>query len=234
LTETHVRELLGAYTLDALSPHEKGPVRDHLESCAECRQDLHSLQEPKELLQQLPPEAFLNGPPEDGDLLLQRTLRVVRREKVRTDRSRFTAVAAGIVALVAAAGIGGAVAGRRSAGDPVVAQPPPVSASVAPPGTYTVTAADPATGAKLTATIQPAIGWVRIHAMTTGVKAGTPCQLIMTDKNGKSLVAGSWLVSPQAETNGTAIDGSALIPAGDLSTVQVTTASGEKLVTANT
>jgi anti-sigma factor RsiW len=233
LTETHVRELLGAYTLDALGPDEKGPVRDHLESCAECRQDLHSLEEPKDLLHEVPPEAFLNGPPEGGDLLLQRTLRAVRQEKARTGRSRFTAAAAGIVALVAVAGIGGVMAGRRSAGDSVVAQPPPVSVSIAPPGTHTVTAADPATGAKLTATIQPAIGWVRIHAMTTGIKAGTPCQLIVTDKNGKSLVAGSWLVSPQAESNGTAIDGAALIPAADLSTVQVMTTSGEKLVTAN-
>ena len=74
----HDRSQLGAYALGALEPDEVREVDEHLATCAECRAELAELEEMKEFLGEVPPEAFLEGPPADGDLLLQRTLREVR------------------------------------------------------------------------------------------------------------------------------------------------------------
>ena len=74
----HDPSRLGAYSLGALEPDEVREIDEHLAGCAECRQELAELDEMKEFLGEVPPEAFLDGPPADGDLLLQRTLREVR------------------------------------------------------------------------------------------------------------------------------------------------------------
>ncbi|QNE17595.1 hypothetical protein F1D05_06340 [Kribbella qitaiheensis] len=76
----HDHSQLGAYALGALEPDGVREVDEHLAGCAECRAELVELEEMKEFLGEVPPEAFLDGPPTDGDLLLQRTLRQVRSE----------------------------------------------------------------------------------------------------------------------------------------------------------
>jgi Putative zinc-finger len=228
MNDVHNRELLGVYALEALGEDERQTVDAHLVSCAECRQDLTGIQELKASLGEVPPEAFLSGPPEGGDLLLQRTLRAVRSEQSRAGRGRLALAAASVVALLAVAVAGGVLAGRQ-ASTGTVALPTPI-ASASPPGTRTVSAIDAKTGARLTATIRPAAGWVRVHADTTGIRAGERCQLVVVDRNGTSVVAGSWLVSPQSATNGTSLDGSALVSAADVTAVQIVTLGGEKLV----
>jgi len=232
MNDVHNRELLGAYALEALGADERETVDAHLVSCAECRHDLTEMQELKASLGEVPPEAFLSGPPEDGDLLLQRTLRAVRNEQSRASRGRLALVAASVVALLAVAVAGGVLAGRQASTGAVALPPAPI-ASATPPGTRTVSAADAKTGAKLTATIRPAAGWIRVHADTSGIKAGERCQLVVVDRHGTSVVAGSWLVSPQGATNGTSLDGSALVSAADVSAVQIVTLDGEKLVNAS-
>jgi predicted anti-sigma-YlaC factor YlaD len=230
VNDAHNRELLGAYVLEVLDADERQTVDAHLASCAECRQDLSSMQELKASLGEVPPEAFLSGPPEDGDLLLQRTLRAVRSEQSRASRSRLVLAAASVVAVLAVAVAGGVLVGRQ-ASTGAVALPEP-SASATPAGTRTVSAADAKTGVRLAATIRPAAGWVRVHAETMGIKAGERCQLVVVDRSGTSVVAGSWLVSPQGAINGTSVDGSALVPAEDVAAVQIVTFDGEKLVDA--
>ena len=74
----HDQSLLGPYVLGVLEPGDVREVEEHLPGCADCRQQLVELEEMKELLGDVPPEAFLDGPPPDGDLLLQRTLRASR------------------------------------------------------------------------------------------------------------------------------------------------------------
>src|SRR3954471_10538124 len=76
----HDRSQLGAYALGALEPDEVRSVDEHLAGCVECRDELTGFEEMKEFLGEVPPEAFLDGAPDDGDLLLQRTLRQVRSE----------------------------------------------------------------------------------------------------------------------------------------------------------
>jgi anti-sigma factor RsiW len=243
--QVHDRELLGAYALGVLDPDEVHAVDVHISSCAECRQDLAGLREMKDSLGDVPPEAFLDGPPEGGDLLLQRTLREVRRANVHAARQRLALVAAGVVALVTVAAGAGVLAGRGStprhevlptapATVPatVPATMPATAAPTTPPGVRTVSATDPKTGAKITATVTPAAGWVRVHADVGGVPAGKRCELVVVPRSGAPVVAGSWLVSPKGAKDGTSLDGSALVAVTDIAAVEVVTLDNEKLVSA--
>jgi hypothetical protein len=53
-------------------------LEQHLKSCTECGDGTRCVPRTPELLAEVPPEALLDGPPDDADLLLQRTLRHVR------------------------------------------------------------------------------------------------------------------------------------------------------------
>jgi anti-sigma factor RsiW len=235
--QVHDRELLGAYALGVLDADEIRAVDEHISSCAECQQDLADLQAMKDSLGDVPPEAFLDGPPEGGDLLLQRTLREVRKDKTRASRQRLGLVAAGVVALVTVAAGAGALAGRGQSPRHEVLPPTPTASATtavpsAVPGIRTVSATDGRTGARITATVTPAAGWVRVHADVGGIAAGKRCQLVVVPRSGPPVVAGSWLVSAKGEKDGTALDGSALVASTDVAAVEVVTFENEKLVSA--
>ncbi|NUT47677.1 MAG: anti-sigma factor, partial [Saccharothrix sp.] len=74
-------QLLGAYVLGVLDEAEVRAVEDHVASCPRCLAEVTDLREVEEAMGGLPPEALLDGPPEDGDLLLRRALRQVRSER---------------------------------------------------------------------------------------------------------------------------------------------------------
>ena len=114
----HDRSPLAAYVLGGLSDEEKAALDAHLAGCDECRAELTELSELEAMLGEVPPEAFLDGPPDGGDLLLQRTLRQVRKERVQAGRPRRFLVAAGVAGLVAAALAGGTLIGRGTAPAP--------------------------------------------------------------------------------------------------------------------
>ena len=228
----HDRDLLGAYALGVLDPDEITAIDQHVASCPDCRQDLAELVEMKDSLGEVPPEAFLDGPPEDGDLLLQRTLRAVRADKARSGRQRMSLIAAGVVALATVAAGAGVLVGRGAQTTEVLPPAPSATAPSTPVGVRTVSATDTATGASINATVTPAAGWVRVHADVSGIKAGKRCQLIVRSRNGTQVVAGSWLVSPKGEVEGTKLDGSALVAATEVAAVEVVTFDNEKLVSA--
>lgn len=245
----HDRLLLGAYALGALEADEKHAVDEHLLSCPECRSELDGLAATTGLLGDLPPEAFLDGPPDGGDLLLQRTLRQVRTEvaaaagvtagraaPARTGQRRFALVAAAAAVLVAVSLGSGVFVGRRSvstqAAAPTAVATTPASPAASVPGTRKVTAIDPNSGARMTATLIPAAGWVRIQADVGGVKAGQRCRLLVVSRSAGVVQAGSWLVSSKGEQNGTLLDGTALVAADDVRSVDVVTYEGVKLVSA--
>jgi predicted anti-sigma-YlaC factor YlaD len=235
----HDRELLGAYTLGGLDGEEERAVREHLAGCAACRADQADLAAMQEALGEVPPEAFLDGPPEDGDLLLQRTLRQVRAEKAREGR-RGGALAVAGVAVIAAAALGAGVLLGHGTSGTTTAEPSPspspspvASVSPTPAGTRVLTATDPASGARITATLVPAAGWVRVHASVGGIPAGKRCQLLVVPRGGGApVLAGSWLVSPKGAQAGTDLDGTALVALADVGAVQVSTVEGQRLVTA--
>ena len=236
MSGTHDREMLGAYTLGVLDGEEERAVREHLAGCPECRAEQADLAAMQEALGEVPPEAFLDGPPEGGDLLLQRTLRQVRTEKARQGRRGGALAVAGVAVLAAAALGAGVLLGHGTStsrtAEPSQSPSPAATGSPTPAGTRVVSATDPASGARITATVVPAAGWVRVHAEVSGIPAGKRCQLLVLPRGGGApVLAGSWLVSPKGAQAGTELDGTALVPPADVGAVQVSTVEGQRLVT---
>ncbi|WP_432878272.1 anti-sigma factor family protein [Kribbella sp. CA-245084] len=228
----HDRTQLGAYALGALEPDEVAEVDAHLAACAECRAELAELEEMKDFLGEVPPEAFLEGPPEGGDLLLQRTLREVRESspepapvrvpaKHRAPR-RWLMVAAALV--VVGGALGGGVALGRSTAPPQATEPAA--------GYKEVTAIDAGSGARMATTVEPRTGWSWVQVQVTGLTAGDQCQLLVTDDAGKTWTAGSWVVSEKAAKNGSTFGGGVLVPLNKVHSVEIRTLQGKHVVTA--
>lgn len=224
------------YIEGSLDEEEARHVDAHVASCPVCARDVATLREAQELLRGLPPEALLDGPPEDAALLLQRTLRQARSETVRSRTGRvplrpaeaFGAAAAAVVLLVV-----GAAAGRMSVPGPqeiaAPAAPPPPGVS-APSDVRFASALDSRTGARLTVRVMPADGWFRINAAVTGIPVGEPCHLVVIGRDGRKEVAGGWLVSEDGATGGVTLDGSALMSMDDAAAVVVENTSGRQFV----
>ncbi|MEV6826099.1 zf-HC2 domain-containing protein [Amycolatopsis sp. NPDC051102] len=231
--ESHTQ--LGAYALGALDPAEAADFeRRHLQTCAQCRFDLNELVALRDSLDEVPPEAFLDGPPEGGDLLLQKTLRRVRDEETRVAPARSggrrgLALVAAAVLVVAALG-GGILVGRQTGGggEPLAIPAPPTDV----PGTKSAEGRDPTTGVQLAASVSPFQGWVRVNVNVKGVHAGEKCLLQVVTKEGQAVTAGSWQVSEKWENQGFNLDGSALVAPDDVKSVDIVTVDGRKLVSA--
>ncbi|MFJ6675425.1 anti-sigma factor family protein [Actinosynnema sp. NPDC091369] len=230
MTTNHEPQLLGAYVLGVLDEREARAVEEHLASCPRCRAESTELRAMEEAMGEVPSEVVLDGPPEGGDLLLQRTLRQVRSERggqVRRRRVGVGLVAAAVAAVVLG---GGFAVGRGTAPDVTVVQPS--TAPPAPPaGTRLGSATDPVTGARMTVQVRPAAGWVRVNASVAGVAQDERCRLFVVARDGSRQEAGSWLVSAVGERDGTNLDGSALVAPEDVVAVEVRTFDDERIVT---
>ncbi|MEU9954851.1 zf-HC2 domain-containing protein [Streptomyces sp. NPDC050982] len=192
-------ELLGAYVLGILDSDERSTLEEHTAECEECRMELTALQEMEAALGEVPPEAFLEGPPEDGDLLLQRTLRQVRAEQASAWRRRSLAVGLGAAASAAILFLGGYTAGGNDPGGATAAPPstsPSTSTSPPQEGIRVAAATDSGTKASMTVELTPASEWVRVNASVAGVPSGERCRLVVVSKDGHQETAASWVVSP--------------------------------------
>ncbi|QJY48758.1 anti-sigma factor family protein [Pseudonocardia broussonetiae] len=214
----HDRGDLGAHALGLLDDHEARAMDAHLAGCADCRREFASLSRTALALRDVPPEVFLDGPP-DSDLLLARTVRAVRAERGGARRRRRLALVAAAVAVAVALVGGGAVLGQALA-----------------PGSTTVAA-----GARTlegtagtivaSATVTPAAGWVRVATTVRGIPAGKRCTIIVVGRDGTENVAGSWLVSPAWEVEGGTVQGSAIIDPEDVLAVAIRDEGGTDLIT---
>ncbi|MEV6608776.1 zf-HC2 domain-containing protein [Kutzneria sp. NPDC051319] len=227
----HDKALVGAYVLGVLSPEENTAAEAHLDSCPECRRELDELRMLHDELGEVPPEAFLDGPPDGGDLLLQRTLREVRGISSRQRVWGGSLAAAGLVAVVALSVGAGVFVGNQTASGPGngVAAP---TASPLPPGTKHASNVDATTGARLAATVIPANnGWVKLQVQAGDIAPGQRCKLFVTSKTGKQEQFGGWLVGANA-TPGKSItlDGTALMSINDVASVSVVNDQGQVLV----
>jgi hypothetical protein len=210
---------LGALALGLLPPEQAEAARRHVTGCAMCRREYEELREMTGVLGELPPEAFLDGPP-DGDLVLQRTLRQIRAEAGARRRRRLLGVVAAAAVVVAVAAGGGVAIGRASV--PLV--PPPGSAV----GALVLTGSG-AGGTAMRATLGPAGNWVRLTASVTGIPPGERCRIVVVARNGSREIAGSWVVSG---TPGASVDGSAAVALPEVAAVIVQNEAGHEFVRA--
>lgn len=226
---------LAGYLVGELTAEQRDEVDQHLAGCAECRAEVESLREWTSALRAVPDEMLLEGPPDGGDLLLQRTLREVRKQSSGERNRRRVLVSAAAAVLVVAAVGSGLLAGRSTAPSPPVAQVPPPLASQATtvPGTRTGTTVDATTGARMTVAVAPAAGWVRVTAAVAGIPAGEKCVLEVVARDGFTVQAGSWLVSPAGEAGGTTLNGSALIDPAQVASVRVVNTAGKQFASVN-
>ncbi|MGM1061266.1 hypothetical protein [Saccharothrix sp. Mg75] len=145
------------------------------------------------------------------DPILDRALRRVRTERVRDHRRRGGAVAAASTVLAAAVLAGGVYLGQHSV-----------------PGER-VLLATAAGGVRMTATVTPADGRLRLRAVVDGAAPGERCTLVVTDTDGRRYVAGGWVASRGEDTS---LAGAVMVDPGELAAVSVVTADGRTLVTA--
>lgn len=252
----HDRSQLGAYALGALEPAEAQAVRDHLTGCTDCRDEVAGFEDLKEVLGEVPPEAFLDGPPPDGELLLQRTLREARATAVAAETAEAdeTGVSAGTRASAGtAAGATGAdpAPARRSrwllaaAAVVVIAsagvgagvlvgteleEPDAAPSATTPAGTRQATVTDARTGATMATTVEPRNGWSWVNVQISGMAKGYECELRVVDKSGKAYVAGSWLISDKGAREGAKFSGGVVIPVEQVRSVDLVTLSGKRVV----
>ncbi|MEU4442825.1 zf-HC2 domain-containing protein [Actinosynnema sp. NPDC050801] len=230
MTTNHDPQLLGAYVLGVLDEREARAVEAHLASCPRCRAELTELRSMADVMGDVPPEALLDGPPEGGDLLLQRTLRQVRSERGAQLRRRQVGLGL-VAAAVAAVVLGGGFAVGRGTAPDVAATQQASTQPVPPAGTRLGSATDPRTGARMTVQVKPAAGWVRVNASVAGIAENEKCRLFVVAKDGSRQEAGSWLVSAAGEKDGTNLDGSALIAPEDVAAIEVRNFDDERIVT---
>lgn len=228
----HDRATLGAFAIGALDPVEARMVHEHLTGCLECQREVNELMMIRRALDQVPPEAFLDGPPADGDLLLRRTLRRVSTEvgpeRLPRRRSAVAFVAAAAAVVVAAGG--GLFLGRETAPSTTVAGPT-VTTESTPANAKIIEATNPENGSAMTVAIEPKKGWVWIHATATGLPEGEPCELIIIPKEGKAELAGSWMVSAEGAKEST-LEGMALIAPEEVESIVIKVRNGEDIIKA--
>ncbi|MEV7612633.1 zf-HC2 domain-containing protein [Streptomyces sp. NPDC089799] len=232
-------EQLGPYVLGVLDEDEARRVEEHVKGCEECRREVATLREMEAALGEVPPEAFLDGPPQGGDLMLQRTLRQVRGERARDGRRRAALVGLAAAAALAAVFWAGTATGGSDA--PVALPPPPSTApptaptgpATPPAGTRVGSATDTATGARMTVRMTPATRWVRVNAAVTGVPPGERCRLVVVAKDGSRTTAGGWVVGSHTngESKGASLDGSAAVDPAAVRAIAVENEAGKTFVT---
>jgi anti-sigma factor RsiW len=218
----HDPEELGAHALGLLDAAQSRAVEEHLAGCPACRREWEELRGMVDLLDDVPPEAFLDGPPE-ADLMLQRTVRQVRAEAAAHRRRRRLLLAGAAAAAIAVFLGGGVLIGRETA--------PPPPAAVAAPGAVQLTGGG-APGVSMTATLTPAAGWVRLTTSVKGIPAGERCYIVVVARDGSRQIAGSWLVSQGGWRDGITLDGSALVPLDQVAEVVIENEAGREFATA--
>lgn len=225
----HDQTALGLHSLGLLDPEEGASVDTHLAWCDDCRAQAAELTAVRDLLGEVPPEAFLAGPPEHADLLVQRTLRAMRGE--RGGRRKRLAVA-GFAAALAATFALGTVAGHLGAATPQPSAIGSTDGTALPANTRTWSATDTATGVRIAVQVLPESGWVQVRAHFFGVPPGQPCRLIVESRQGDDEVALSWIAPSDQPASGVALTGAAVVAPDDIAVIKVVTFDGRQLVAA--
>ncbi|MFD4671081.1 anti-sigma factor [Lentzea sp. NPDC058450] len=165
------------------------------------------------LMEELPPEAALDGPPPNMDHLLQRTLGSVREERQQAVRRRGRITALSSTLMVAGVLAGGVWMGQGMG----------VGGT-----TDAVLQGTSAAGAHMAVQVTDTEGGLRLVATVAGMQDGEACWLVVHTKDGRTFTAGSW----RAHEGEVTLNGSALVRAGDVAGVSVVNHDRLPLVTA--
>ncbi|MFI1279589.1 anti-sigma factor family protein [Streptomyces sp. NPDC020858] len=233
--QRHEEQLLGPYVLGVLDAEEVRRIEVHVSGCVQCREEVAALREMEAALGEVPEEAFLDGPPQGGDLLLQRTLRQMRGERAGEQRRRAGLAGLAVAASLAAVFFAGTQLGTADSGPVALPLPPSPTAtadpSPPPKNTKVASATDPGTGARMTVKMTPAAKWVRVNAAVTGVPPGERCRLVVVSKDGTRTTAGGWVTGNQTgEAKGASLDGSAAVDQTDVKAILVENEAGRTFV----
>ncbi|SDG44225.1 hypothetical protein SAMN05216553_10889 [Lentzea fradiae] len=164
------------------------------------------------LMEELPPEAELDGPPPNADHLLRRTLGTVREERHQAVRRRGRVTAVTSVFVAAGVLAGGFWMGQEPEQDDDAALLRGTSAA----------------GAHMAVRVTDTEGGLRLVATVDGVRDGEACWLVVHTRDGRTFTAGSW----RAHAGEVTLAGSAMVRAGDVAGVSVVDHHRQPLVTA--
>lgn len=218
----HDPEELTAYALGLLDGPSARAVEAHMGTCADCRREWADVRATVAMIGSVPAETLADGPPM-GDFAMRRALRQIRQETGAPRRRavpsvllRGIAAGAAVLALVG----GGAVIGRLTA--------PDSSTVVAAEGrTFQATEGD----VRMTATLTPASGWVRLAASVQGLAPNQKCTLLLIAQDGSTSVAGSWITgTPRPGAKPGSIQGSAIVDPAAVRAVAVRNDAGQTLI----
>ncbi|TQJ46556.1 anti-sigma factor [Streptomyces sp. NBC_00080] len=227
-TQEHSHDgLLGAHALGLLDADERSRLEEQIEACEVCRVELADLRALEAELGEVPPEFFLEGPPEDGELLLRRTLRQAREEEAVSRWRR------GVVVGLAAAALAGVLLGGGYVAGQAHTAPDTLASRSAEGEVWTGSATDSATRATMKVSLTPATGWVRVDATVGGLRPGEKCRLVVLSTSGEREIAGSWVVGDQQQTaqgDGLDLSGSAAVPMDQVKSVTVENDQGKRYV----
>jgi len=212
------RELLGVYVVGAIEPDERAAVDAHLGQCYECREELAGLAPLPALLNRVPHEdaeriLLASQPPADmtepSPEMLESLLRQVgAKRRTRRFRGLFTAAAAVLVA------VGGAAA---------------VAEAIAPHHHQQTIETATATKGALGATVRygESTWGTNMAVQVSGFKRWTACEFYVLTRDGRKVLAGGWLVGPDANEIWYPVHSRVQEP--NVDGFEITTASGKTL-----
>jgi hypothetical protein len=183
-TEDHRdwRLSLGAYALGDLPADERAAVAAHLEGCAECREELRSLEGVAALLPLADPariEAPAARPPADlGARIEAQIAAETSREEGARRRRRWRLWLGGAAATAAVAAVLALVVLPLGGGENSPAQE--------------VKFASVPKGVSIDATLEPHAFGTEIQMYVKGIRSGTLCRVFLRDENGRTYSAGSF------------------------------------------
>jgi len=219
ITREHDPAMLGSYVLGELDEVERHAVQAYLATCERCRLDVADLEVMHASLGEIPPEALLDGPPDDADLLLRRILREVAQEGGGSALRQRGVAAIAVTAAALAVLAGGVTVGRLV--------DPPVPGQPSAAGARTSSSTDATTGARMSVQAKPVSGGAQLDAQVTGVRAGTECRLYAVGPAGEREYVGGWTMS---ERSSVTIPATSSHDPSAITAVTLETAGGAKLV----
>jgi anti-sigma factor RsiW len=217
-----IRLLLGVYVVGAIDPAERGIVDEHLGQCSACRDELASLAGLPAMLSRVPAADFeqLTLAPAGLPDMAEPTDEIISTLLNRVSVRRRNRLWRGAIAVAAAAAI--AAAGAAAAVE---------LAAPAAPAAHVASAVSPGGHVSAVVDYSPTSWGTAMRVRVSGISPGTNCQFWVVGKDGKSSIAGSWVVAGNYDVAGNAkawYSGSSSVAEGAVKGFRVT--SGGKVL----